>query len=149
MIAVLLTSNRYKVMDTIRSRCQFYSLLGSEYEIDSEDVDAVESIIEVIEKYALKSISYLPINIDKDFKDKEFWYKVFKDMILYYEKALRVKEKLEENSIELINTIVEKNNSEKIIHKINILFETINNLEYNLNMSMMLDKFIIDFVGGD
>lgn len=150
IIAILLTNNRYKVMDTIRSRCQFYSLLGTVNHEKCDNIEDVEKVIEIIENYSKKSIAYIPINVSFDLKDKMLWINIINEMIYIYEKALRVKENIDSTlDKEIINIIVDKNSSTKIIHKINTLFETINNLEYNLNMSMMLDKFIIDFVGGD
>ena len=71
-------------------------------------------------------------------------------MINIYENSLRKKENIKYNSTSDIIDLIERNNEvDEIIYKINVLFETLNNLEFNLNITMMLDKFIIEFTGGE
>ena len=48
----------------------------------------------------------------------------------------------------MLDFLVNNNSVSRMIYKIRVLFLTINNLDYNLNIPMMLDKFIIDFTNG-
>ena len=71
-------------------------------------------------------------------------------MIDIYEATIRKKENISyavESSI--IDFIDERNSLQSLINKIDVLFTTLSNLDYNLNVAMMLDKFIIDFTGGE
>ena len=149
IIAIITTNNRYKVLETIRSRCQLYSLVGTIKNEDDIDLELYNTIIETLEKYNCEAIAYLPINLKEEIKDKEIWIKIFKYMITVYEKSLRKKENINDINDTIVDMIVSNNSVDRIIHKMNILFTTLNNLEYNLNINMMLDKFIIEFTGGE
>ena len=88
--------------------------------------------------------------LENDYRDKLFWIDTFNCMIDIYENSLRKKENIKYNSVSDIIDLIERNNEvDEIIYKINVLFETLNNLEFNLNITMMLDKFIIEFTGGE
>ena len=69
-------------------------------------------------------------------------------MVDIYENSIRKYENINYKDYGQVLDLINNNNSlQDIINKISILFTTINNLEYNLNISMMLDKFIIEFTG--
>lgn len=150
IIAFLITENRYKVLETIRSRCQVFSLVNN---IKNEKLELDELIFEIIkclENNKTKSLAYLPSILDNDMRNNEFWTSTFKIMIDIYENSLRKLEGIVCKPYgEVLDLIINKNKKENIISKISVLFETINNLEYNLNINMMLDGFIIHFTGGD
>lgn len=150
VIAILDTSNRYQVMETIRSRCQIYNLINNKKIKSIENLELVEKIIETFERNGKKSIAFLPAELDNDLRNKEFWNEIFSSMIDIYEAAIRKKESIpytiESNIIDFIN---ERNSLQSLINKIDVLFTTLSNLDYNLNVAMMLDKFIIDFTGGE
>lgn len=150
VIAVLETENRYKVLETIRSRCQIYTLLSTKNKKEIEDIDNLLRIIETLEQKGQASIVYLPIVLDNNYQTREFWINTFTNMIDIYESAIRKREKLDFNDYGNILDIINNSNTlQQIINKIDTLFTTINNLEYNLNITMMLDKFIIEFTGGE
>ena len=150
VIAILMVDNRYKVLETIRSRCQIYPLLSVDKVLEYENIELIEKIIDHLENYRTKTIAYLPMILENDYRDKLFWINTFNAMIDIYENSLRKKENIKYNSTsDIIDLIVRNNEVDEIIHKINVLFETLNNLEFNLNITMMLDKFIIEFTGGE
>ncbi len=150
IIAILMVDNRYKVLETIRSRCQIYPLLSVNKTHEYENIELIEKIIDHLENYRTKTIAYLPMILENDYRDKLFWIDTFNCMIDIYENSLRKKENIKYNSTSDIIDLIERNNEvDEIIYKINVLFETLNNLEFNLNITMMLDKFIIEFTGGE
>ena len=64
-----------------------------------------------------------------------------------YEQAIR---ELEEFSFqETLNTILtkilEKNNEQSLLYKLEVIHNKLQELEYNLNINLMLDDFIIKF----
>ena len=150
IIAILTTNNRYKVIETIRSRCQIYSLLNDKKVKDLFNLELTEKIIETLEKKKKNSIAYLPILLENDLKNKDFWKSIFNDMIEVYYNSLRKYENIDYIDYgSIISLITSLNSIQSIINKISILFATINDLDYNLNINMLLDKFIIEFSGGD
>lgn len=147
IIAILVTENRYKVMDTIRSRCQIFSLLNQNMELEITDIETVDKIIDCVEKKGRQAIAYLPIVLESQYYNKEQWITIFTSMLYIYEQAIR---KLEEFSFpkeieSILKKILENNNEQKLLHKLEIIHSKLQDLEYNLNTNLMLDDFIIKF----
>ena len=150
VIAILTTNNRYRVLETIYSRCQILTLLNNNGFEKIEVTEELINIIKTIEEKQTKAIAYLPITLENDLRNREYWLKTFTDMIYLYESAVRKVENIEYVDYDsILDILIEHNSLHTLINKISILFTTINNLEYNLNITMMLDKFIIDFTGGE
>ena len=148
IIAILVSSNRYRVLETLRSRCQLYTLINVTKKIEIENIELINNIIETIETKERSSIAYLPVVLENDLRNKEFWIDAFNTMVDIYENSIRKYENINYKDYGQVLDLINNNNSlQDIINKISILFTTINNLEYNLNISMMLDKFIIEFTG--
>lgn len=146
IIAILVSSNRYRVLETLRSRCQLYTLINVNKKIEIENIELINNIIETIENKESSSIAYLPVVLENDLRNKEFWIDAFNTMVDIYENSIRKYENINYKDYgQVLDLINNKNSLQDIINKISILFTTINNLEYNLNISMMLDKFIIEF----
>lgn len=149
VIAILEVDNRYKVLETIRSRCQIYTFINRNYQKTSENFDKTCEIIKTLEQRKLHSISYLPIVLENDYRNREFWNNIFYDMIQVYDNAIRKYKNLTYyNFGEILDIIINFNSFENIISKIEVLFTCIKRLDYNLNMPMMLDQFIIEFNRG-
>lgn len=150
VIAILEVDNRYKVLETIRSRCQIYTLINKDKNKEFVEFELLVRIIKVLEEKKKYAISYLPIALENDYRNKDFWVNIFSEMIDIYENAIRKSNNLNYNDYgEVLDFIIKNNDVSSLIYKINILFTTINRLDYNLNITMMLDQFIIEFIGGD
>ncbi len=146
IIAILVSNNRYRVLETLRSRCQLYSFVNKDSKVKIENMELLYNIIETIEKKKLESLAYLPTILENDLRNKNFWIENFTNMIDIYENSIRKYEKIDYKDYgQVLDLIIANNSLQNIINKISILFTTINNLEYNLNINMMLDKFIIEF----
>ena len=150
IIAILVTDNRYKVLETLRSRCQIYSLYNFDRNESIENIEDIEKIIEVLEENKKEAIAYLPVVLENDYGNKDYWVEIFNSMIIIYENAIRKREKIDNfQDYEILDEINKNNSIDRIIHKIDVLFDTVSMLQFNLNVTMMLDKFIIDFNRGD
>lgn len=150
VIAILVSQNRYKVIETLVSRCQCFSLINTNKNVINENIDEIVSIVKELEKRKLTSIAYLPILLENDYKDKKYWLDVFKEMINIYENALRKSKKLDFIDYgDVLDYIISLNTDESILKKIDVLFSNTKNMDYNLNVNMMIDNFIINFNGVD
>lgn len=150
IIAILEVDNRYKVLETIRSRCQIYSFVNHEKSKEIENIELLTEIIKTLENKKEKAIAYLPITLDNNYYNKDFWKSLFLDMINIYESAIRKQNNLNfSNYGDILELIISKNSMSSLINKVSVLFEIVNNLNYNLNMTMMIDQFIIKFNGGE
>ncbi len=150
IIAILEADNQYKVLETIRSRCQIYTLVNNDNSKKFLDYELLLEITKVLEQKKEHAIAYLPMVLENDYRNKEFWNAMFCDMISVYENALRRKQNSKYIDYgEILDFLTNSNSTNKIIYKIEVLFKNIKRLEYNLNMNMMLDQFIIEFTGGE
>lgn len=148
VIAIFEVDNRYKVLETIRSRCQIYSFINVHEKIEFEDFELLFNIVKCLENNRKKAIAYLPMVLDNDNRTKDFWNNIFLEMIEIYDNAIRKSKNLKYYDYgEILDLVIDKNSLDNLIYKISVLFDTLKHLEYNLNVSMMLDKFIIEFLG--
>ena len=147
IIAILVTENRYKVIDTIRSRCQIFSLLNQTMELEISDIETVNKIIDCIEQKGRQAIAYLPIALENQYYNKEQWITIFTSMQYIYEQAIRKLKKASfpEEIDFILKKILEKNSEQKLLYKLEVIHSKLQNLEYNLNTNLMLDDFIIKF----
>lgn len=151
IIGILVSDNRYKVLETLRSRCQILSLKNNSIHYEFENIDFICNFIQTLENKKLESIAYLPVICKNEYFSREKWLSIFTSLQYIYEQAIRKKEKKDFQSdlIEIASFINDKNEIDQLLYKILILSKQIEKLEYNLNVNSMLDKFIIDFSGGD
>jgi len=147
IIAVLVASNRYQVIETIRSRCQIFSLINNKTEITFNNFELTCNIIKCIEERAMSAIAYLPIIIENHYYSKDEWTNIFCEMQYLYEQSLRKLEGSDYSSglEEILDFIVHRNNETSLLHKLDVIKNMIERLNYNLNINLMLDDFIIKF----
>ena len=169
IIAILLTTNIDKVMPTIKSRCQIISLSNNEENMnDIEDIiyqeynkiennidsEQLEKNIENIKKYStiiekdkIKMIFYYKDFFDI-FKTKEEINIFFIYLIYFYYDLLNIiiekNIRYIKNKDELLNF---KNNNtiNSVIKKIQIIQNSKNNLNTNMNLKLLMDDFLINF----
>lgn len=167
IIAILVTENMYEVLETIRSRCQILRLKEKKrIETSENKIDLIASILNVEEKeiieVVINFINYYEhhhldtlLHINKIWneyiKTKEDMIVAFDIIIMYYRDILKYKitsklELFEEN--DTVKEISEKNKIEDICKKINILVKAKQNIKYNANQNLLMDKMIIELEGG-
>ncbi|MDD6224501.1 MAG: hypothetical protein PUB18_05840 [bacterium] len=149
IIAILVSDNRYRVLETLRSRCQILSFVNSEFFFDYESIDFYDDFISTLERKKEKTIAYFPIVCKNEYYDKEKWSVIFNHLQIIYEQALRKKYGFPFlNQLDsILNFILEQNGVSCILFKIDIFSRQIERLSFNLNINLMLDDFIIQFSG--
>ena len=166
IIAILVASNIYQIMDTIKSRCQIISLRKEnssskdnfikKYELENEDYNVKkEIIINFINSLENKKVDTI-LNIN------ELWNNIFTNreeyifgldlLINYYVDVINYKldKNLEFYTPEEIEIIFNKNNINisNIIKKISLARKAKDDIISNVNLNLIMDKLIIDFCGG-
>ncbi len=167
IIAILLTENTYGVLETIRSRCQILRLKESIIQKNKSQTDnikkilnieieedIIENIIEFVnyyEKHHLDTLLYMGKIWNEYIKTKDQMIYAFDIMIMYYKDILNYKitKKLEifEEKNEITN-IINNNTINELCNKINILSKQKQNIKYNANTNLLMDKLIIELEGG-
>jgi len=168
LIAILTTSNINKVYDTIKSRCQIININS----IKSNDIYDVLKGINIsysnilssepsfVDKVCEFAILLEKIGCDVIAENTE-WYKILSDRntfslffdVLYYLYYDIINLKLSRNLIYFNGKINSKFFDNKSLNnftdKIDIIVKHKKLVENNVNVSNLLDKFIIDMVGVD
>lgn len=181
IIAILVTNNRYKLLETIISRCQIISLNGNvdfEYNGENETLHRFGQVLtnnkEAYDKFCadegnqekiqaiVKFATYYENNGNSTILyTHKYWHKYFTDKslmnigltgLLYFYKDilnLKIGRKVEIFSDYLpeLTILSEKNSIDELVKKIDIINDSINNLEYNANLSLLIDKLIIKMEG--
>ena len=152
IIAILLTKNKYAVIETIISRCQNIHLISKVQikEINNDKKEQLLAIIKTIEEYKEKAIAFSQSHT-KNIKDKENLTELLNNMLLFYEDVLSVTLKRDIKNYKkeeiALKEIASYNNIEELSRKINAIAHIIENSKYNLNLKLTLDKLIILMTG--
>lgn len=176
IIAILLVDNLYQVMDTIISRCQIINFnkniniknldyinkikhlvkvpefdQENQEEIIKEKIDSIIKFINNIEIKKLDSIIYTKKLFHDIFKEKNEVIFAFDIIILYYKDLINEKINRDKEIFIDINTnqITSNNTLQALNKKLLILVNTKDKINYNANTNLLIDKLIIELVGGD
>lgn len=153
ILGFFLTNNKDVMIDTIKSRCQSISLkYESQNLIDSLGINATiyNNYIETIKNYLKKINSNELINNKNElltiYPERKDIANIFQIIFkVYYENFLKQNGKEYQKDIVNIYEINEK--STKLILKLNIISQFIQDLSYNVSMEPSLDKFVIEMRG--
>lgn len=130
IIGILLTNNRYRVIDTIISRCQVITFVDdSIFNLDESYMDLVDFIINI-----KKNISSYDEIYKKYFTDKI----VSKNSLIYIEK-LCINYLNNKVDFTVLNGLDNKVFSNLII----VIEEEMNKLRYNVNLNLWFDDLIV------
>lgn len=148
IVAILLTTNKFKVLDTIVSRCQNLSISYNEL---SEEVLSEENfnLIKLLFSGDGLFINYNDI-ISSLMGDKL----IAKKKLLDVEKILMfyLDTKACGKNVTIFNSLLDtlsSLSSRKIIKVISIIEEEVVKLEFNVNYKLWLDQFFAKVIGGD
>ena len=152
--AFLITNNINNIITTIKSRCQliFLSSEIKEKEVElyeEEELNLETKFIRILENYKEKAIArYTEIQI---VEDKNKLTNIFNIILLFYRECINYKmnNKIDIfiNNEELVKKVSESNRIEELSKKMLIINDIITKLNYNLNVNLLLDRFIIEFGG--
>ena len=170
IIAILLTDNLPKVLPTIKSRCQvllfnnkssdnYIDLLYNKYSIYKDDdyliddfneqLDNSIKFIQLIEKLGINVFSHYKSDIFDIFKTKEDFQLLFEFMLYFYYDVLNIKINRSINSltnyIDIVKKIANNNELIDVQKKLNLIEETQNKLDTNMNLKLLIDDFIIKY----
>jgi len=171
IIAILVTSNRYQILNTILSRCQLIVLTNTKKTTDISTFDKINNLVynnsgsyeenqkkEQIE-HTLDFISFYEQKKEDVilFSNNEFMQffitrdsvvNVFEIMKLFYLDTLKFKTnaKIEifDDYMEQVSTISNKNTVLSLIIKIKKIIKYTERIKYNVNINLLLDSFIIE-----
>ncbi len=146
IIAILLTKNRYKMIDTIVSRCQLLSLKSvddledfndysyfAKYLVDPDDL--LLNYDEITNKLFIDEEK----KIDKK-RMKDFFLELSKLLLDYYNQSGNI----DDDTIKVLDKIDRK----RIFHFVKTIEEEISKLDYNVNNKLWLDGLFAKFIGG-
>ena len=134
IIAILLTTNRYKIIETILSRCQILTLKENSIPIIEDDVfDLLKCVVYPSEFFIKYNSIITEVIPDKDIA-REKLKKLENIIISYLDKKYEEKE-IDEKLVKLFKDI----DSKKLLNSLSIIEEEIKKLEFNVNYKLWLD----------
>lgn len=157
IVAILVTDNKARILDTIISRCQVISLKcdnkdNSDSELKKYDENIILTTIKFInyyEKNGLDTLLYTNSLFHDNLSDRNDYNIAFNIIIMYYKEILNYK-----LNNKLTNFIEYKDHLEEIIgivklddaiKKIDIALDLKKTIGNNVNINLLVDKLIIDF----
>lgn len=174
IIAILMTPSRYMLLKTILSRCQIISLNNIEsqnnissyilkvtnnlFETEEEQnkyindkIELVLKFIEYFEKHGKDTLLFTKDLIFKKITQREDFLLFFEIVKLFYYDVLTMKTKNKliyfEDYVSNISLVLEKNNINKVAKKLQLIENTIEKIKLNVNLNLIVDKFIIESEG--
>ena len=153
IIAILITNNKYHIIDTILSRCQevrYYSKEDEGKELVYEE--KLIDFIEVLNKEKEKAIAFTNKYFDKEMFERANFQIILDELLLIYYDILQKKAgqsiiycKNSEDKITKLAKEIDYDSLNKMIISIN---DANDKMKVNANIKLILDSIIIDSVGG-
>ncbi|MBQ7137226.1 MAG: hypothetical protein IJO43_04550 [Bacilli bacterium] len=148
IVALLITTNKSKVLDTIVSRCQ-YIVLDSNKEKVKNPTDNSLQLYNILEEHHQRSGLEL-FKILEGYGDRNSIKEALSELVWIYEQTLLIKlGVIELDSNKMFDKIVKNNTIEDIQKRINSIIFAVDSLEYNVNLKLLVDKLIISMFGVD
>lgn len=147
IIALLVTENKNKVLDTIVSRCEFINLSYNYNDNNGDYNDAVEFINNIETKKKLASIEVLE-KFSK-YEDRSTLQFFLKKVIELYDQIMlnMLKINSDDKTEKMFDKVIKNNKIIDIKKRINGLIFIIDSLEYNINLKLLVDKLMISMFG--
>ena len=144
IIAFLVTTNRYHVINTLLSRCQVLSIKENNFtfEFDNEFIELLNTVMNPKNFF----INYKEFS-SKIFVDKVVTKKLFinlENVILFYFEFKYTNYKIDDSII----NILDKKNENDLLRIISIIEDELPKLEFNVNLKLWLDSLFSKFIGG-
>ena len=145
IVAILVTTSRYKIIETILSRCQILSVHNSIVEEFSEkSIDFIKFVVNGDDLFINYQFIFDNILTDKDVA-KNFLLSIEVILIKYLNYLSNKEENVcNKNVIGILSRIDEK----KIINFISVIEEEVQKLNYNVNYKLWLDCLFSRLIGG-
>lgn len=170
IVAILITNNKYQLLDTIISRCQIITLNNTivandtleiianilyneedkikEYIGNIENLEKIDNIIRFVMYYEKNGFIKTYTNIQKLLKTYKYEKdEIFEIIIQFYKDVLNYKmnRKIEvyKNKEKDLKMVSENNDIDKLVAKISLYIKIKENIKYNMNSNLILDKLLI------
>lgn len=157
IIGFFITNNLNSVIPTIRSRCEVLKAVYDVHELTLDSLldDKSQEYLQVIKKYLEKvevekkqSIMYNRSILLEQFNSREDIKKIFQIMLLIYEEFLKKSFNFDNKCQNLDGfDYLSKLSSKDILFKINLIVQLLEDINSNVNLELLLDKYIIDLGG--
>ena len=144
VIAILLTTNRYHVIETILSRCQILSLQDDLVlnDISEDTLELLNLVLKKEELFIRYNYIINSIILDKHMAKEKFFEIQY--LIINYLSNNDYDEFYSNNLIKLIKNY----NNDELVNYVSIIEEELLNLEYNVNYKLWLDCLFSRLIGG-
>ena len=138
IIALLLTDNRYHVIDTIISRCQILTLKEDIFVFDDNEdiINLLECIIKPREFFIRYNYFINNVILDKDSAFNKF--STIENLLTQYLNHYYCKNEINND----ISNILDKVDKNRILNTISILEDSLKKLEFNVNYKLWIDSLI-------
>ena len=144
IIAILLTTNRYKIIDTILSRCQLISLKNSYNVLDTNKFELIlNNMINIDDLFVNYDDIVNTLFMGEDNKiNKSVVRKYFIDLSVLFIDYYNGNNNLSDNINELLNKISKK----KVFEYVCIIENELSKLDFNVNTKLWLDMLFSKFI---
>ena len=153
ILGFFITNNANNVISTIRSRCEVIKVLYDIHELDINNItndinkDKFDVAIEYLFKIEVEKKLGIMYNIDvvlNKFSEREDIKTVFKIIFIIYEELLKKVMGLDNKfDFEKINELSSLD-KDKVLRRINLVTKFIDDIDSNVNVELLLDKFVIE-----
>ena len=153
ILGFFLTNNKDIIIDTIKSRCESYTI-NYEYKTlqDSLNItnEQYQNYLNLIKNYLnYINTSKLITNkniILKEYSERQDIENIFKIIYaIYYQNFLKVNHEPYDET--LLNEFSLNENKNKIEQKLKIITKILTNMSYNVSIELILDKFVLEMRG--
>ena len=170
IVAILVTENKFQLLDTIISRCQLITLNNikknnsmiegianllyndeksiTEYIEAEENIEKIDNIIKFVLYYEKNGFSKTYTNLQKVLKSYKYdRNETFEIIINFYKDVLNFKLNREldiyNERTKEIELVANNNDIDKLVAKISLYIKIKDNIKYNVNANLNLDKLLI------
>lgn len=153
ILGFFITNNANNVISTIRSRCEVIKVLYDIHELDINNItndinkDKFDVAIEYLFKIEVEKKLGIMYNRDvvlNKFSEREDIKIVFKIIFIIYEELLKKVMGLDNKfDFEKINELSSLD-KDKVLRRINLVTKFIDDIDSNVNVELLLDKFVIE-----
>ena len=153
ILGFFITNNANNVISTIRSRCEVIKVLYDIHELDINNItndinkDKFDVAIEYLFKIEVEKKLGIMNNRDvvlNKFSEREDIKTVFKIIFIIYEELLKKVMGLDNKfDFEKINELSSLD-KDKVLRRINLVTKFIDDIDSNVNVELLLDKFVIE-----
>ena len=153
ILGFFITNNANNVISTIRSRCEVIKVLYDIHELDINNItndiniDKFDVAIEYLFKIDVEKKLGIMYNRDvvlNKFSEREDIKTVFKIIFIIYEELLKKVMGLDNKfDFEKINELSSLD-KDSVLRRINLVTKFIDDIDSNVNVELLLDKFVIE-----